>query len=194
METAGYAALSRQTSLMREMQVIANNIANANTTGFKSGRAAFQDLMYQSVEREGALTAGDGTSRPVGLDVGLGAQVSGVIRLNSQGGLLSTENQLDLAIEGRGHFILNRPDGTQVYTRDGSFQLSDQGELVTQRKVAARQQPFAVAQRTQPVIGEGFPAAHAAFLAASPATVAWPWVSRAITRASTRSDTQVRNR
>ncbi|KRS18577.1 flagellar basal-body rod protein FlgG [Roseovarius indicus] len=130
MKALGIAAtgmLAQQTNV----DVIANNIANANTTGFKSGRAAFQDLMYQSVEREGALTAGDGTSRPVGLDVGLGAQVSGVIRLNSQGGLLSTENQLDLAIEGRGHFILNRPDGTQVYTRDGSFQLNAEGQLVS---------------------------------------------------------------
>ena len=70
MKALGIAAtgmLAQQTNV----DVIANNIANANTTGFKSGRAAFQDLMYQSVEREGALTAGDGTSRPVGLDVGL---------------------------------------------------------------------------------------------------------------------------
>lgn len=130
MKALGIAAtgmLAQQTNV----DVIANNIANANTTGFKSGRAAFQDLIYQTVEREGALVDGDGTARPVGTDIGLGAKISGVVRLNSQGGLMSTENQLDLAIDGRGLFILNRPDGSQVYTRDGSFRLNSEGQLVS---------------------------------------------------------------
>lgn len=129
MKTLGIAAtgmLAQQTNV----DVIANNIANANTTGFKSGRAAFQDLIYQTMQREGALTSEDGTSRPVGTDIGLGVQAAGVIRLNSQGGLIQTENPLDLAIEGRGYFILNRPDGLQAYTRAGSFQLSSEGQLV----------------------------------------------------------------
>ncbi|GAA6164718.1 flagellar basal-body rod protein FlgG [Pelagimonas sp. KU-00592-HH] len=129
MKTLGIAAtgmLAQQTNV----DVIANNIANANTTGFKSGRAAFQDLIYQTMQREGALTSEDGTSRPVGTDIGLGVQAAGVIRLNSQGGLIQTENPLDLAIEGRGYFILNRPDGSQAYTRAGSFQLSSEGQLV----------------------------------------------------------------
>ncbi|MCI5097394.1 MAG: flagellar basal-body rod protein FlgG [Rhodobacteraceae bacterium] len=130
MKTLGIAAtgmLAQQTNV----DVIANNIANANTTGFKSGRAAFQDLIYQTLQREGALTSEDGTARPVGTDVGLGVQAAGVIRLNSQGGLLQTENPLDMAIEGRGYFILNRPDGSQAYTRAGTFQLSSEGQLVS---------------------------------------------------------------
>jgi len=130
MKTLGIAAtgmLAQQTNV----DVIANNIANANTTGFKSGRAAFQDLIYQSLQREGALTTADGTARPVGTDIGLGVQTAGVIRLNTQGGLVQTENALDVAIEGQGYFILNRPDGSQAYTRAGTFQLSAEGQLVS---------------------------------------------------------------
>jgi len=130
MKALGIAAtgmLAQQTNV----DVIANNIANANTTGFKSGRAAFQDLIYQTVHQEGALTSTEGTARPVGMNVGLGVQSAGVIRLNTQGGLSQTENQLDLAIEGRGFFVVNRPDGTQAYTRAGSFQLSAEGQIVT---------------------------------------------------------------
>ena len=130
MKALGIAAtgmLAQQTNV----DVIANNIANANTTGFKSGRAAFQDLIYQSVHQEGALTSTEGTSRPVGMNVGLGVQSAGVIRLNTQGGLSQTENQLDLAIEGHGFFVVNRPDGSQAYTRAGSFQLSAEGQIVT---------------------------------------------------------------
>lgn len=130
MKALGIAAtgmLAQQTNV----DVIANNIANANTTGFKSGRAAFQDLIYQSVHQEGALTSAEGTSRPIGTNIGLGVQNSGVVRLNSQGGLIQTENQLDLAIEGRGFFVINRPDGSQAYSRAGSLQLSAEGQIVT---------------------------------------------------------------
>ncbi|GAA6176194.1 flagellar basal-body rod protein FlgG [Sulfitobacter pacificus] len=130
MKALGIAAtgmLAQQTNV----DVIANNIANANTTGFKSGRAAFQDLIYQSVNSAGALTSEEGTARPVGTDIGLGVQAAGVIRHNTQGGLVQTENQLDMAIDGNGYFIVNRPDGTQAYTRDGNFQLSAEGQLVT---------------------------------------------------------------
>ncbi|TDK50215.1 flagellar basal-body rod protein FlgG [Antarcticimicrobium luteum] len=130
MKALGIAAtgmLAQQTNV----DVIANNIANANTTGFKSGRAAFQDLIYQSMQQEGALTSTEGTSRPVGMNVGLGVQSAGVIRLSTQGGLSQTENQLDLAIEGRGFFVVNRPDGSQAFTRAGSFQLSAEGQIVT---------------------------------------------------------------
>ncbi|MGH1466617.1 MAG: flagellar basal-body rod protein FlgG [Cognatishimia sp.] len=130
MKALGIAAtgmLAQQTNV----DVIANNIANANTTGFKSGRAAFQDLIYQSVLQEGALTSTDGTARPVGLNVGLGVQGAGVVRLNTQGGLIQTANQLDLAIEGNGYFVVNRPDGTLAYTRSGNFNLSAEGQIVT---------------------------------------------------------------
>lgn len=130
MKTLGIAAtgmLAQQTNV----DVIANNIANANTTGYKSGRAAFQDLIYQSVQQEGALTSTAGTEKPVGMNVGLGVHGSGVVRLNTQGGLSQTENQLDLAIDGRGLFVVTRPDGSLGYTRDGNFQLSSEGQIVT---------------------------------------------------------------
>lgn len=130
MKALGIAAtgmLAQQTNV----DVIANNIANANTTGFKSGRAAFKDLVYQSQNSAGSLTSADGTARPVGTDIGLGVQAAGVIRHNAQGGLIQTENQMDLAIEGSGYFVVNRPDGTQAYTRDGNFELSAEGQFVT---------------------------------------------------------------
>jgi flagellar basal-body rod protein FlgG len=125
--TAATGMLAQQT----QVDVIAHNIANANTTGFKAGRAAFQDLIYQTQRREGALTGEDGAARPVAVDIGLGVQASGVIRMNTQGGLLATDNQLDVAIDGRGYFVVTRPDGSNAYTRDGSFNLSPEGEIVT---------------------------------------------------------------
>ncbi|TMV83453.1 flagellar basal-body rod protein FlgG [Thioclava sp. BHET1] len=130
MRALGIAAtgmLAQQTNV----DVISNNIANANTTGYKSSRAAFQDLIYQSERREGAQTSDAGTTRPVGLDIGLGVESTGVVRLNTQGGLTQTGNQLDLAIDGAGYFTVNMPDGTQTYTRAGNFQLSPTGEIVT---------------------------------------------------------------
>ncbi|EAR51756.1 hypothetical protein OG2516_06821 [Oceanicola granulosus HTCC2516] len=118
--------LAQQTNV----DVISNNIANANTTGFKSSRAAFQDLIYQNVAREGALTAEDGTVRPTGVDIGLGVQTVGTVRLNTQGGLIATGNDLDLAIDGPGYFAVNLPDGSQGYTRDGGFRVNAEGQLV----------------------------------------------------------------
>jgi hypothetical protein len=103
MKALGIAAtgmLAQQTNV----DVISNNIANANTTGFKTSRAAFQDLIYASVSREGALTSEQGTATPTGIDVGLGVQAAGTVRLNTQGGLSATENSLDLAIDGAGYF------------------------------------------------------------------------------------------
>lgn len=130
MKALGIAATG-MLAQQNNVDVIANNIANANTTGFKSGRAAFQDLIYQSVDSAGTLTSEEGTARPVGTDIGLGVQSAGVIRHNIQGGLIQTDNQTNIAIEGRGYFVVNRPDGSQAYTRDGNFQLSAEGQLVT---------------------------------------------------------------
>ncbi|WP_109468060.1 flagellar basal-body rod protein FlgG [Albibacillus kandeliae] len=130
MRALGIAAtgmMAQQTNV----DVISNNIANSNTTGFKSSRAAFQDLIYDNQTREGALTDDQGSTRPTGVDIGLGVRTVGTVRLNAQGGLASTNNELDLAIEGRGYFTVNLPDGGQAYTRDGSFQLSAEGEIVT---------------------------------------------------------------
>ncbi|ETW11473.1 flagellar basal-body rod protein FlgG [Roseivivax marinus] len=130
MKALGIAAtgmLAQQTNV----DVISNNIANANTTGFKARRAAFQDLIYENRQREGTQTAEGGTARPTGVDVGLGVQTAGVVRLSTQGGLAQTGNQTDLAIDGRGYFTVMLPDGGQAYTRDGAFQLSAEGQLVT---------------------------------------------------------------
>ena len=130
MRALGIAAtgmMAQQTNV----DVISNNIANANTTGFKSSRAAFQDLIYDSQTREGALTDEAGSVRPTGVDIGLGVRTVGTVRLNVQGGLSQTENDLAMAIDGRGYFTVNLPDGSQAYTRDGSFQLSAEGQIVT---------------------------------------------------------------
>ena len=130
MRALGIAAtgmMAQQTNV----DVISNNIANANTTGFKSSRAAFQDLIYDSQTREGALTDEAGSSRPTGVDIGLGVRTVGTVRLNVQGGLIGTDNELAMAIDGRGFFTVNLPDGSQAYTRDGSFQLSAEGQIVT---------------------------------------------------------------
>ncbi len=130
MKALGIAATG-MLAQQNNVDVISNNIANANTTGFKSSRAAFQDLIYETVSREGAQTSEQGTVRPTGVDIGLGVQTAGTVRLNTQGGLASTENSLDVAIDGKGYFVVNTPDGGRAYTRDGAFQLSAQGQLVT---------------------------------------------------------------
>lgn len=130
MKALGIAATGMNAQ-QTNVDVIANNIANANTTGYKEGRAQFQDLIYQSLRREGAPTSDGDTLTPVATDIGLGVRTAGVKRLHTQGGLTQTGNDLDLAIEGRGYFVINRPDGTVAYTRDGNFTRSAEGEIVT---------------------------------------------------------------
>lgn len=112
------------------MGVIANNLANANTTGFKRDRAVFEDLIYQNVRQVGASSSQD-TQLPSGLNVGTGVRVVATEKLFTQGGLTKTDNSLDIAIQGRGFFEILLPDGTSGYTRDGSFQLNSQGQIVT---------------------------------------------------------------
>lgn len=114
------------------VDVIANNIANMNTSGFKRQRAHFQDLLYQQVTRPGASTGGE-TRVPSGIQIGAGVRTGGVYRIAEQGALSQTGNRYDLAVQGRGFFQITLPTGETAYTRDGSFQLSDQGELVTQQ-------------------------------------------------------------
>lgn len=113
------------------VEVISNNIANMNTTGFKKQRAEFQDLLYQSVVRKGSATSGEGTISPTGIQIGAGVRTAGVYSIQEQGALTQTGNRYDMAIDGRGYFRIERPDGTEAYTRAGSFQLSADGELVT---------------------------------------------------------------
>ncbi|MDH3637801.1 MAG: flagellar basal-body rod protein FlgG [Gammaproteobacteria bacterium] len=112
------------------MAVIANNLANVNTTGFKRDRAVFDDLLYQTVRQVGAQSSQD-TQLPSGLSVGTGVRIVATEKLHSQGNIEQTEGPLDLAMQGRGFFQILLPDGAVGYTRDGSFQVNADGEVVT---------------------------------------------------------------
>ncbi|HEX3503056.1 MAG TPA: flagellar basal-body rod protein FlgG [Xanthobacteraceae bacterium] len=114
-----------------QVQVIAGNIANMSTTGFKSQRAEFQDLIYEHVQRIGAQASDQGNILPVGIELGSGVKTVGTPRLMTQGALLQTGNQLDVALQGDGWFKIQMPDGTFTYTRDGSFKQDSQGRIVT---------------------------------------------------------------
>lgn len=112
------------------MSVVSNNLANVNTTGFKQDRAVFEDLLYQTVRQSGGQSS-QNTLLPSGLNLGTGVRVVATEKLFAQGSMLNTGNALDVAIKGRGFFQVLQPDGNLAYTRDGTFQRSAQGELVT---------------------------------------------------------------
>ena len=113
------------------VEVIANNIANMNTTGFKRQRAEFQDLLYQNVERMGVQSSDAGTIVPTGVQVGVGVKAGSVYRVTEQGSVTQTQNLYDVAVQGEGYFIVQLPDGRDAYTRAGNFSLSADGQLVT---------------------------------------------------------------
>jgi flagellar basal-body rod protein FlgG len=125
-----YSAATGMQAQETNLDVISNNLANVNTTGFKKGRADFQDLMYQYVMEPGAPTS-QTTINPTGIQIGLGVKTVSVQKLFTQGDLSSTNNQLDVAVEGDGFFQVTRPDGTLAYTRTGSFRLDQAGQLTT---------------------------------------------------------------
>lgn len=113
-----------------QMDVIANNLANTSTTGFKRSRAVFEDLLYQTLRQPGAQTSQQ-TQLPSGLQVGTGVRPVATERIFTQGNLQQTGNNKDVAVQGDGFFSVLLPDGTTAYTRDGSFQTDNQGQLVT---------------------------------------------------------------
>ena len=113
------------------VEVISNNIANATTTGYKRRRAEFADLLYQDLRRVGTQSTDSGTIVPAGVQIGVGVKPVAVYRIHEQGNLQMTDNPLNVAIKGRGFFQVDMPDGTTAYTRDGSFKLSPDGEIVT---------------------------------------------------------------
>ena len=113
------------------VEVISNNIANMQTTGFKRQRPEFQDLLYQSERRVGSTSSGTGSVVPNGIQLGLGVRTASVYRISEQGNALSTDGPFDLAIQGKGWFSVELPSGETGYTRAGSFQLSPAGEVVT---------------------------------------------------------------
>jgi flagellar basal-body rod protein FlgG len=119
--------LAQQTNV----EVISNNIANMNTTAYTRRRAEFHDLLYQNLRRAGSNSSDTGTIVPTGVQLGLGVKTAAVYRITEQGSLLSTDNSLDLALQGPGYFQIDLPSGETGFTRDGSFQLSADGEVVT---------------------------------------------------------------
>jgi flagellar basal-body rod protein FlgG len=114
------------------VQTISNNIANLRTTGFKRQQAQFQDLLYENLRRAGSSTSDQGNVLPAGLSIGSGVKTVATPRDMSQGNLNTTGKPYDVAIRGEGYFKIRMPDGTAAYTRDGSFNLDPQGQLVTQ--------------------------------------------------------------
>ncbi|CAN5314725.1 flagellar basal-body rod protein FlgG [soil metagenome] len=125
-------AASGMAAQQLNVEVISNNIANMNTIGFKRQRAEFQDLMYQNVERMGAQSSSAGTVVPTGIQVGLGVKAGSVYRITEQGTPSRTDNQYDVAIDGKGYFQITLPSGETGYTRAGNFSLSPEGTLVTE--------------------------------------------------------------
>lgn len=127
LDIASTGMQSQQTNV----EVISNNIANMNTTGFKRQRAEFQDLLYQDLRRVGSTSSDTGTVVPSGAQVGLGVRTAAVYRIDEQGNLQQTSNKLDLAISGNGFLQVTLPSGDTAYTRDGTLALSAGGTIVT---------------------------------------------------------------
>jgi len=113
------------------VDTISNNIANMTTTGFKRQRAQFQDLLYQTKVRPGSSSSDSATTVPSGIQQGLGVRAGSVYRINEQGALQITGNKLDLSVMGQGYFQVLLPSGETAYTRDGGFQLNQNGQVVT---------------------------------------------------------------
>jgi flagellar basal-body rod protein FlgG len=126
LRTAASGMMAQQT----RTEVIANNLANVNTTAFKRSRAQFQDLLYQTVQSTTVIGSPDANTSAA-IQVGRGTHLSGVLRMQAQGTLEQTGRPLDVAIEGEGYFQVQLPNGTTAYSRDGGFQISDQGTLTT---------------------------------------------------------------
>jgi flagellar basal-body rod protein FlgG len=126
-----YIASTGMSAQERNVEVISNNIANMRTTGFKRQRAEFEDLLYQQITRAGSPTSEQGTQLPSGLEIGSGVRTVSTPRIMSQGSINGTEREMDVAIRGEGFFMVNLPDGRTAYTRDGSFERSPEGTIVT---------------------------------------------------------------
>ncbi len=115
----------------RNVEVVSNNLANMNTTGYMRRRTEFHDLLYQNLRRVGSTSSDAGTIVPSGVQIGLGVKLSAVYRIHEQGNLTSTDNTFDLAIQGKGFFSVVLPNGDNAFSRDGTFQLDASGQIVT---------------------------------------------------------------
>jgi flagellar basal-body rod protein FlgG len=127
LQIASTGMMAQQTNV----EVISNNIANMSTTGYKRRRAEFQDLLYQNMRRVGSQSSENGSILPAGAQVGLGVKTAAIYRIGEQGSLSQTDNRFDIAIRGNGFFQVQLPSGETGYTRDGTFGLSAEGQLVT---------------------------------------------------------------
>jgi flagellar basal-body rod protein FlgG len=125
-----YVARTGLDAQQTQLDVVSNNLANVSTTGFKKSRAVFEDLLYQTMRQSGAQSSQQ-TQLPSGFQLGVGVRTVATEKLFAQGALTQTNNPLDLAINGRGFFQILLPDGSIAYTRDGSFQVNNEGTLVT---------------------------------------------------------------
>ncbi len=125
-----YTASTGMLGMQTQINTTANNIANVNTIGFKKSRAEFADLMYHVMEYAGTSTT-DTTKSPTGIEVGLGVRPTAINKIFSEGSLKQTDNDLDMAITGKGFFKMELPDGTQVYSRNGAFKLDQNGTVVS---------------------------------------------------------------
>ena len=115
----------------RNVEVVSNNLANMNTTAFQRRRTEFHDLIYQDLRRVGSTSSDAGTIVPTGVQLGLGVKLAAVYRIHEQGNLSATDNTFDLAVQGKGFFQIALPTGESAYTRDGTFQLNQNGQIVT---------------------------------------------------------------
>ena len=136
-----------------QMDVISNNLANVSTNGFKRSRAVFEDLLYQNLRQPGAQSSQQ-TQIPSGFQLGTGVRPIATERLHTQGNLMQTSNQLDVAIQGAGFFQVLQPDGTTAYTRDGSFQTDSQGQIVTSNGFVVQPAITIPANATSVTIGQ----------------------------------------
>jgi flagellar basal-body rod protein FlgG len=152
MMRALYTSATGMMAQQMNMDVVANNLANVNTTGFKRSRVDFQDLLYQNT-REAGTTVAQGAQVPTGAQAGLGVRNAAVQKIYSQGEFQQTDNPLDLVIEGDGFFQVLMPDGNTSYTRDGTFKLDSQGRMVTSDGYALQPEITVPAEATSIAIG-----------------------------------------
>ena len=130
MDASMWVAKTGLDAQQTRMNVISNNLANVNTTGFKRDRAVFEDMLYQNVKQAGGQTDAN-SQAPTGLMLGTGVRIVATEKLHSQGNMVTTQSPLDLAISGDGYFQIAKGDGSLAYTRDGGFKISATGQLVT---------------------------------------------------------------
>jgi len=135
----------------KDIAVISNNLANASTVGFKKSRAVFEDLLYQTINQPGGRSAQD-TEMPSGLMLGAGTKVVSTQKIHTQGDMLTTDNSLDMMIQGEGFFQIQLPDGSLAYSRNGQFTLDDEGNMVTPGAGYLLQPQITIPQDAQSVI------------------------------------------